>query len=118
MIEFGGISYYIDMNALDKAITPVGASPTDIITQIDTKTTVSQNNEILGKEIIETHRERGKEIDGARYDIVRMMIETMIDYKDDIDDTLGIERGLGKTPLSYQLAFNTLLKCGVLKEIK
>ncbi len=45
-----------------------------------------------------------------------MMIEVLIDYDDEIDDSLGADRALSKTPISYKLAFNTLFNCGVLKE--
>ena len=38
------------------------------------------------------------------------------DDPDETDATLGPDRILDKTPLSYRIAFNTLLKYGVLKE--
>jgi hypothetical protein len=31
MIEFGGTIYYIDLSALDKALTPAGIKPNDIV---------------------------------------------------------------------------------------
>ena len=40
----------------------------------------------------------------------------MDDDPDETDSTLGTERILDKTPLSYRIAFNTLLKYGILKE--
>ena len=45
-----------------------------------------------------------------------MMIETLIDYDDESDTSMGAERALDKTPLSYKLAFNTLYHYGILKE--
>jgi hypothetical protein len=42
----------------------------------------------------------------------------VLDYDggEEDDALLGAERALNKTPLSYQIAFNTLLSYGVLKE--
>ena len=115
MIEFGGTIYYIDIDALDKAITPSGVKTTDKIKEVQTTTTTDAvGNSIV--EQIETTRLRGKEIDGAKYDILRMMIEVLIDYQEEIDDTLGSERAFEKTNVAYKIAFNTLFNYGILKE--
>lgn len=116
MIEFGGILYYIDIDALDKVITPIGFKPTDKISVIEHKIVKDGDDKLLGTETLETITSRGKEIDGTKYDIIRLMLETLIDFDDDIDDSLGAERALAKTPLSYRLAFNTLYNYGILKE--
>jgi hypothetical protein len=116
MIEFGGILYYIDVNALDKAITPTNVKPTDKITMTETKVVKNGEGVIIGTEEVQTSSLRGKEIDGAKYDIIRMMLETLIDYDEETDDSLGADRALEKTPLAYKLAFNTLYNYGILKE--
>ena len=116
MIEFGGVYYYIDMDALDKAITVSGTKTSSKHTEIETKTVKDGEGNLLGTETLETVVPKGKEIDGAKYDILRMMIEVLIDFDDEIDDSLGAERAFSKTPIAYKLAFNTLISCGVLKE--
>lgn len=116
MIEFGGINYYIDIDALDKAITPKGTKPTDKVSLYETKEVKNSEGEVIGTESVETTSLRGKEIDGPKYDIIRMMIETLIDYDDESDTSLGADRALDKTPLSYKIAFNTLYNYGILKE--
>jgi hypothetical protein len=116
MIEFGGVLYYLDMDAFDKAITPPNIKPTDKIKEVDKKTVTNELGDVVGTEITETIRLRGKEIDGAKYDILRMMIEVIMEEKAEIDDTLGADRALEKTALSYKLAFNTLFRYGILKE--
>ena len=116
MIEFGGVIYYIDVNALDKAITPPSVKPTDKVTLTETKTVRNEKGELIGTETVETTSLRGKEIDGAKYDIIRMMLEVLIDYDEETDDSLGVDRALDKTPLSYRVAFNTLYNYGILKE--
>ena len=117
MIEFGGVVYYIDLDALDKIITPKGNKPNDKITLQEKKIVLDDKGNVVGTEIDKTTSLRGKEIDGPKYDVLRMFIETLIDYDDDdTDTTLGADRALEKTPLSYKLAFNTLYNYGVLKE--
>ena len=60
---------------------------------------------------------RGKEIDAAKFEIIRTMLDVVLDYGDDESDTsLGSERALEKTPLSFKLAFNTLINYGIIKE--
>ena len=115
MIEFGGVHYYIDLDVLDKTISS-GTNPDDEVIITETKVIKDENGNILGSEEKETISLKGKEIEGAKYDIVRMMIEVLIDYNEQPDDSLGVERALKTTPLSYKVAFNTLYNCGILKE--
>jgi hypothetical protein len=117
MIEFGGTIYYLDIDALDKAITPKIGKPSDKVSLTEYKEVTDKAGKVVGTETVTTTSLRGKEIDGPKYDILRMMIETLIDYDDDESDTtLGADRALDKTPLSYKLAFNTLYNYGILKE--
>jgi hypothetical protein len=117
MIEFGGNIYYIDINAIEKVIKPVGIEPTDKIIEREEKVILDPNGTPVSTEITEVSRERGREIDGAKYDIIRMMLEIVMDGTEETDDTsLGAERALDKTSLSFKIAFNTLLTYGVLKE--
>lgn len=116
MIEFGGVLYYIDFEALDKSICSDKSWKARNVTDVEVKTVTDENDKVVGKEKVEKTYYKGKEIDGAKYDMIRLFIEVLIDYDEEIDDTLGTERALSKTPLSYKLAFNTLLKEGILKE--
>jgi hypothetical protein len=115
MIEFGGVHYYIDLDAFDKTISS-GNNPDEEVIITERKVIKDENDKVLGSEEKETISAKGKEIEGAKYDIIRMMIEVLIDYNEQPDDSLGVERGLQKTPLSYKVAFNTLYNCGILKE--
>ena len=49
---------------------------------------------------------------------MRTMIEVVLDVtdSDEIDDTMGAERGLEKASLSFKIAFNTLYEYGIIKE--
>jgi hypothetical protein len=116
MIEFGGTFYYIDLNALDKALAPIGIKPNDVVKTNEKKIIKDGENNIISIEEYESSSLRGKEIDAAKFEVVRTMIEVILDYEDESDSSLGAERALDKTPLSYKLAFNTLYNYGILKE--
>ena len=117
MIEFGGTIYYIDIAAFDKAITPVGFKPTDDITSTEIRKTFDGNGTLNLVEEVKVSSPRGKEIDAAKFEIIRTMLDVVLDYGDDESDTsLGSERALEKTPLSFKLAFNTLINYGIIKE--
>jgi hypothetical protein len=116
MIEFGNVIYYIDLNALTKAITPSGQKQKDKYIETEIKTIKNSANEVISIEHNETFNERGVEIDAIKYETIRTMIEVLIDYDDDVDTSLGADRAFDKMPISFKLAFNTLYECGVLKE--
>jgi hypothetical protein len=46
-----------------------------------------------------------------------MFLEMVLTYHDESDDTLGADRALLSTPLSFKISFNTLLKHGIIKEL-
>lgn len=114
-IEFGGTVYYFDISALEKAISLDKKWDTKMVTEKETTNIFNEKGEPMGTEVTEKTYPKVKEIDGAKYDILRMCIETLIDYAEEADDALGVDRALNKTPLSYKLAFNTLLQEGILK---
>ncbi len=116
MIELGNVIYYIDLDALNKAIIPSGPKPKDKYIETEIKTIRNEIGNIVSTEHFETINERGQEIDATKYETIRTMIEVLIDYDEDIDTSLGLDRALSNMPISFKLAFNTLYECGVLKE--
>jgi hypothetical protein len=114
MIEFGGTIYYIDLGALDKALAPV--KPNDIVKTNEKKIIKDGDGNITSIEEYASSALRGKEIDAAKFEVIRTMIEVILDYEDESDASLGSERALETTPLSYKLAFNTLYNYGIIKE--
>jgi hypothetical protein len=118
MIEFGGTIYQLDLDAFDKAIKIKGSNPNELISEKVFKTFLDAENKITGSEILETFRERGIEINTTKYELLRMLIDVVMDDMDDEpDDTLGVERALNGKTLSYRIAFNTLKKHKILKEL-
>jgi hypothetical protein len=118
MIEFGGILYFLDVDALEQSIILKGNNPKELIVDTTTTTYYDANGKVTHSEKIESSTERGREIDATKYDILRVCVEVLIDYNEESDDTLGADRALEKTPLAYKLAFNTLLAYNILKEVE
>lgn len=116
MIEFGGTLYYFDLEALDKAIAVTGGKSSEKYKEVEHKTVSDHTGAIVATEITETTSPKGKEINGPRYEVIIRMIEVLIDYDDELDDSLGSDRAFAKTPVAYKFAFNTLYNCGILKE--
>lgn len=115
MIEFGGIIYYIDINAFDKAVT-TSNKPNEKIKQVDKKTVTNEEGKIIGTETVEIIRDKGKEIEPTKYDVLRELLMVILDTNDVLDASLGTDRALDGTSLSYKIAFNTLLNYGIIKE--
>jgi hypothetical protein len=116
MIEFGGVYYSISLEGFSKAIKLGDAKPSDKITftTVETKKVEGGNDSV---KTTETSSERGFELDSAKYELIKMMLEIVMDDVDiDADDTLGVDRAFDKFNLSYRIAFNTLLSYGILVE--
>jgi hypothetical protein len=100
---------------MDKTVNKETLS-SDIKTK-EVKTYLDENGKIVSVEVYEHTTERTPEVSAAKYDFLRLLLEiVMDDDPDETDATLGPDRILDKTPLSYRIAFNTLLKYGILKE--
>ena len=115
MIEFGGIIYTLDLTALEKTIALSGSKPNDLVIISEKKQVLDDDNKVVATELIESTNERGREIDATKYEIIRLMLEVLMDNNEESDTALGVDRALDKTPLSYKIAFNTLLKYNILK---
>lgn len=116
MIEFGGVNYCFSIEAFSKAIKLGNSDPKELISfkTVETKT---NENGICTTKVTETTSERGLEIDSAKYELIKTMIEIIMDDVDvEADDTLGVDRAFDKFNLSYKIAFNTLLSYGILVE--
>lgn len=114
MLEFGESVYYVDLAAFDAAITISNNTTTP--TEKETKTTVNEKGEVLLTETYERSSPSIKEIDMAKYDLLKTFIEYIIDYQEVGDTLLGSERALDDAGLGFKIVFNTLKKEGILKE--
>jgi hypothetical protein len=114
MIEFGNSVYYIDLKAFDKAITLIETKDNTSVEK-EVKTTTQQD----GTTITENYSRitpKNKEIDGAKYDLLKTFIEYIIDSEEVDDDSLGADRAFSEASFGYKIVFNTLYNEGIIKE--
>ncbi len=116
MIDFGGIQYYIDLSKIGAVISTDSNGPTENMSVIDTTTTTDVAGQITTTTTKQTVNNVSKELENIKYDVIKTMIEVLVDNDDELDDSLGTDRALATTPLGYKLAFNTLYQCGILTE--
>lgn len=117
MIEVGGKIYQINFEALDKLITSDKSLDAQDVVETKVIKQLDESGNITSSSIISKTYPKGKEIDGARYDCVGIMIQVIMNTDAEIDDTLGIDRGLQAMPLNWKIAFNTLKKYNILEVI-
>lgn len=119
MLSIGDAYFYFDLKRIDELVSSEDSLQAkemvdeEIIEKLDSEGKVIETSRITKKYT------KGKEIDGSKYDTIRFMMEILINYSDDEgDDTLGFEHMMNKAPISFKLAFNTLVKEGILKEME
>jgi hypothetical protein len=59
-----------------------------------TKKHLDENTNIISIEVNEIMTERIREVNAAKYDILRTMLDVVLDVTEEIDETLGAEMGL------------------------
>lgn len=116
MIDICGTNYYVDMDALDKAILSKSGKPTDKIVFTEEKKVFDGDGESLGTEETTTTSVRGKEIDIHKYEIIREMLMSVLDENEETDETLGMARAFEDKSMGFKICFNTLLKYDILAE--
>lgn len=114
MIEFGDSVYYIDLKAFDKAITLTDSKDKTSVDK-ECKTTINHDGTTTTENYKRT-TPRNKEVDGAKYDLLKTFIEYIIDSDEVSDDSLGADRALSEASFGYKVVFNTLFKEGIIRE--
>lgn len=116
LLPFGGNYYYFDFKAIDKFLTPDKSYKPQTMEEGEYKEVIDSEGNSMGKEFITKTYNKGKDIDVSRFELFRMLFEIVLTYDDQLDDTLGADRLLKAAPLPYKMAFNTLIREGLLKE--
>lgn len=118
VLEFGGVAYYIDFEGIDNMLK---TNDPDLSSREieETETETTYINEGITKTVVKTKKyHKSREIDLARYETYRYLLEIILTYIWEYeDDTMGVELGLKDTSLSFKIAFNTLVNYGILKEL-
>ena len=89
MLDILGEKYYIDLDALDKFISYSVNIPTGATEQ---------------------------HISIAKYEGIKLMIESIFNEENEIDENMGIHHAKNLT-IPFRLAFNTLLRHEILKHL-
>ena len=116
MIEFGGVLYYIDLDAFEDAISTKKPSEEETVSSTETKTYIEANGKVNSIEKTVATVPKVREVDITKFEIIRNLLDVVLDYDDESDTSLGAEIALEKTSLSYKIAFNTLYEYGIIKE--
>ena len=127
-LEFGGNVFYVNMTSIIDVIridpieneipmmevlppqVPVKKSKSKKVVEPE----VPMNEDILflpdlGSSI---------QVDISKWEVLRMMIETIMNTHTEIDDKLGLAGLNNNTTIPFKIAFNTLLKYDILQEEK
>jgi hypothetical protein len=116
-LEFGGVNYYVDFDALDSLLDIDKKNTKKNVIETETIISYDSENNVIGKTITKRENERNKEINLASYETLRLLMEVIFSYQnEDMDDTLGAQRALDSSTLPFKLSFNTLIKYGIIKE--
>tara|TARA_R110000796_G_scaffold61077_2_gene141407 strand:- start:51264 stop:51614 length:351 start_codon:yes stop_codon:yes gene_type:complete len=116
MLGIGGVDYTIDLEALDVLITNKVVNG-DKIKETEKKVILDKDGKVITTEEFTKEYDKVREIDMARYEVIRVLFEVILSTQDEIDDELGVDRALENLSLPFKLSFNTLLQYGIIKEI-
>jgi len=101
LLEVGGKEYYIDVDALSSCVS------------VERKKLVGSDNEEMENKI---ENEGGLQIDVAKYEVYRDLLNTVLTTNDIIDEKMGV-MGLNSLPIPFKISFNTLLIKRIIKEL-
>lgn len=114
MIEFGGIYYYIDLKNFERVISVEETSKSETTSTLTTSK--DENGKVVSVVEVKTETPKSREINVAKFEIIRELIDVVLSNDEDGDTSLGAERVLSQTQLSFKIAFNTLYEYGIIKE--
>ena len=114
MITLGGEEYYIDLTALDSWLADGDDLKAREMVETDTKVTKDSTGAVQSTETTTRTYHKGKEVDGAKFEVVNLMMQIVMSDMEPADTTLGLDRALSDKPLGYVIAFNTLISLGIL----
>lgn len=93
-LEFGGKEFYIDFDKLRELVV--------------LEETTKNNEDDLNGNI---------HIDVTKYETIREMLGVIMDNNTEVDDKMGVI-GLNSLPISFKIAYNTLIHYDILNEVE
>ena len=117
LLDFGGSVYYFDVDKFTEIIK-IDHPNGNFITESVTKEIKDEKGKTITSEVVTTKKEREMYIQQTMYELLREMIDIVLNETDEMDEELGSERALDKMSISYKIAFNTLIHYGILIEVE
>jgi hypothetical protein len=94
-LEFGGKEFYIDFDKLRELVV------------LEESTKTNNDDDLTGN----IH------IDVTKYETIREMLGVIMDNNTEVDDKMGVI-GLNSLPISFKIAYNTLIHYDILNEVE
>lgn len=116
-LTFAGSTYALNLNAFDKLLTFEPTPENNKITETETTQEFDYEMNLINSTVVTRQYQRSKEIDMPKYDIVKTVLDIILHYGEETDESLGMQRALDSFPIGFKIAFNTLINYGVLIEI-
>jgi hypothetical protein len=119
MIRIGEDYYYLDLDKLSEVLYPENqdeALKEGVIIEKDieyTKDTMASDRKDI--KVTERHRDKPKEVDGLKYELVRAMLDVIMNVELEYDEVTKEPADLEKAPTNFVMSFNTLLKLEIIK---
>ena len=119
MIKVGNKSYYIDFKTIEEIVSENDGLKETQVTDTDKITILDGEGIVVSTQINERIYTREKQVDALKYDLINHMLDVILNTpSEEVDDSLGADRGLAKQPISFKVAFNTLQFYGILKQLE
>jgi len=105
MLQFLEENYYVDFIALEKEVNiPKNKDGKEMSAEKETEKT--------------SEDKFAQHISVVKFETIKMMLEVVLTEREEIDDNLGIRAGTSKSlSIPFKIAFNTLLRHGIIKYI-
>jgi hypothetical protein len=117
MIEFGGITYRINLEKTSELLVSDESLKAGDVTETKVEETYDEKGKLESKVVTTNTYPKSKEFDAPRFEVLGSMFQILLNFNEEVDDTLGVDRILEGSSLPFRIAFNTLLSYGILEEI-
>jgi hypothetical protein len=115
LLNIGGQNYFIDFQSAEKLLTSGSTFKGGKVEDKETTETFDSDGKLIGKVVITKETLRGKEVDMFRYETIKDMMDIIFSDDDEEDPAVKVnKKKLDSQPMSFKIAFNTLLEYGVL----
>lgn len=119
MITICGKEYYVDIDVFFDTFTGTTLNENDVNTVITATygdDDGTQDLSLISKEVVESRRNGIDTLYTLRYDTIKFLLDTLLQPTYNEVGELRQIKTLGDLPFAQQIAFNSLLNRGIIKE--